>query len=256
MHSARAAAAAMTWVFPSFHKHNQTSMNVSDLHLGFCTRVRERKSNEESCAQDDGGLLRWRPNSGESCAELCLGCARCRYISFSQKAGLCAWYTHCDLSDLRTWWSAEFSMVQWQTVSVRAQLPVPAVPERRGSDRNSSEYRLAVATLSLGTKQTCGMLGWCQNAHRLRRALMSANPWTVDVVVLVAPITAHSPNAAREITMPDSRDCPDVRLVSADLELLQLIRGCIGKDKLHHDGSGRQRLHRGFHRHGKIASLL
>ena len=90
------------------------------------------------------------------------------------------------------------------------------------------------------------MLGWCQRASRFRRALTLANPWTVDVLILVAPISAHGPNASREVTIPDSRDCPDVRFVSADLELLQLIRDCIGKDKHHPDGSGGQRLHKGF----------
>ena len=57
---------------------------VTTFHMHDCERG-------ESGAWELVGKLR----TLRTCAELCLGCARCRYVSFSQARGDCSWYRSC-----------------------------------------------------------------------------------------------------------------------------------------------------------------
>jgi hypothetical protein len=177
------------------HQRNLSTVQYGTRHFADCER-------------EDSGLLTLPPSTtngtamATSCVERCMACARCRYVSYASLVRTCAWYAHCDMDDLRTYWSPKAARASWHTTRVRASVPapLPPLPPAEPTRKSSRPYRIALATLSLlgmtrrrkfHLKQGCGMLGWCQSAHRLKRALAIANAhWSVELVVLVGPISA------------------------------------------------------------------
>lgn len=219
--------------------------NVSEAQYG--TR------SPSDCERDDSGLLPY-DGSATLCAVRCLACARCRYVSYSSDAGICAWYSHCDLQQLRNWWSARVRprTTLWNTSQVREFIPAPLPPaaslEAPGAVPQTP-FRLAIATLSLvagarrrgmaakrggrttsaaaatATKQGCGLLGWCLGVRRLKRALLRANPtWEVETLILHGPISARW---SVQLPPPDLTDCPEARVVRVDAKLKQLVARCL-----------------------------
>ena len=105
--------------------------------------------------------------------------------------------------------------------AVRSSCPLRARsdtvrPLRRAADAGQSpQLRMAVATLWVGKQLTCGVVGWCQGARRLREALPRS--WLVDIVV-IAPPELHS--AVR-------LECPTARPVWVGRALESAARGCV-----------------------------
>ena len=72
---------------------------------GYCELTDEESGN---CETDDRGSIRLSAEaatfrqSAQECAERCLGCAQCRFISFSARHRDCSWFHACDVRDLHT----------------------------------------------------------------------------------------------------------------------------------------------------------
>lgn len=243
--------------------------NVRPLH-GFCAPLWINQRNVSKlqygirslsdCERDDGGLLPLAPSAfanstsalGKACRWQCLSCARCRYISYSSTARTCAWYAHCDENDLRQIWSPQVVKATWRTERVRQFVP-SALPWTASSldSENARPYRIAIATLSLlggnrhgfQLKQGCGLLGWCQGARRLKRALAAESPhWGIELLVLFGPMSAKW-NA--KLPPPDMTDCPEAQLLHADRRLKSLISGCLMVGRKRKGGRGEWK-HRPF----------
>ena len=43
----------------------------------------------------------WSVTNATGCIQLCLGCARCNYVSFSPELQDCSWYSKCSLKHLQ-----------------------------------------------------------------------------------------------------------------------------------------------------------
>jgi hypothetical protein len=233
-----------------------------EVGVGFCaplwaeqnkfSSVQHGTRSPEDCKRDDSGVF--EPFGGEighnntlveaECIKRCRNCSRCRFVSWSsQEAGICAWYAHCDLSDLRQWWSSRLRTDStWHTRQVRHRIPLP-LPQRPSTEAgihvaaHETTRRLAIATLSLGSadegvKQACGLVGWCESARRLRRALTVTGglPWSIRLLVIDGPISA-SDETVRSPT--DMRDCPEAEVVAPDVRLMSLIRRCINREGRH-----------------------
>ena len=109
--------------------------------------------------------------------------------------------------------------------AVRSSCPLrvrsdPARPLRRTAKAGKTPLlRMAVATLWVGKQLSCGVVGWCQGAHRLREAL--PHSWLIDIVV-VAPPELHS--AVR-------LECPTAIPVWVGRALESAARGCVRTDQ-------------------------
>ena len=79
----------------------------------------------------------------------------------------------------------------------------------------SSQLRMAVATLWVGKQLTCGVVGWYQGAHRLRAALPRS--WLIDIVVIAPP----------ELHNAVLLECPTARPVWVGRALESAARGCV-----------------------------
>ena len=158
--------------------------------LGDCTR--DEKGSLAGCSSATPGDV------GRCCASQCEACARCQYYSFAKdrrgRRGrrrnftACRWYadTQCDMRDLRH--SAGIhSKGEWQTVQAKRSVPAALPPDLS----RASPLRLAIVGLTFGSSQHCGIVGWCQGARRLRRALPVQ--WTVTIAV----IGGKDPRSAR-----------------------------------------------------------
>lgn len=182
------------------------------------------------CHADTSGA--WALGTLRECVLACAGCARCRYLSFSQAGGDCSWFHDCQttahstqqLSPLHQQLSLAYitlerasilgidafssavhecgrSMHQLLAPAVAPSAPPPSLP----LSTTRAAHRLAVATLlhapaelandnCSGTGYRCGLLGWCASARRLQRALPTQ--WDVSIVVLVVEAATMVP--ARE----------------------------------------------------------
>jgi hypothetical protein len=150
---------------------------------GFCGLAPLHRQPPSACQSEDMGTWMLQPGQEatiQTCVDLCLPCSRCRYVSFAKSVGICAWYTYCDLGDLRTWWNRGVPgpSTNWSTVQVRNRVPLPLATYRNvpGTKRLS----LAIATLAFGGYY-CPLGMWCQGANRLKRALQE--PWVVEVIL-------------------------------------------------------------------------
>lgn len=155
---------------------------------------------------------------------LCLGCPRCRYVSSSSVANLCAWYAHCDMDDLRHWWSHHL-VTPWRTVQVRSRVPLAkAIWQNRLGVR---PLRLAIATLAFGT-DFCPFAMWCQSARRLKTVLQG--PWRVQLVILwVQQRDRYSSHAGQTDVVRPPEFCPEAEVVPADDTLRTVARKCLKK---------------------------
>ena len=167
----------------------------------------------------------------EACVARCKACARCRYVSFAdvafagsrglQLAGgaaVCSWYTVCDTGDLRHWWDARIAGANWTTLRVRTPTQaVVAPPARRHTAANETRVRIGIAALTFGKGRECNLVGWCQGARRLQRAL-DVRPWRVDLIIL------HTgPH-------PDLRPyCPAAVFVRASPQLRRTAEQCLSR---------------------------
>ena len=254
-----------------------SSVFMSPAASGFCqplwslqrnlTTVQYGERQPDDCQRGESGLLTvpTAANStafAASCTQRCMTCARCRFVSYSFELHMCAWYVHCDTdNDLRHFWSPIAARAHWHTARVRSAVPAalpPAVPAASTNLANrqiNRPYRLAIATLSLlgGTrrgsvhlKQGCGMLGWCQGARRLKRALATASPyWSIELLVLAGPISAKWDR--QNLPAPDMTDCAEARMVRADKRLQGAISGCLNTGRKRRGSSEwRHRVRRGI----------
>ena len=183
---------------------------------GFCYRA--HASYDGSCAEADSGLWPTPPGEGvEGCVKRCLGCARCRYISIAR--GACAWYSRCNVDDLRTWWGVSHIGANWTTLEVRnrnRQLDAP--PAEAPATPEGRQLRLAIAALTFGPSEHCALVAWCQGARRLQRVL-SVPPWQSSIVVVWDNATGMLP--------PASGGCPDAAYLPIDPKLRRLAKTCL-----------------------------
>jgi hypothetical protein len=209
-----------------------------EWQTGFCALAPLRSGD---CERDDSGtwIVRRRQELTASCIARCQACERCHFVSFVRigvadlrylgvplGAGLCAWYTRCDLDDLRTRWETKLAGANWSTIAVRTAdalqplpLPPPPPPPRwlapTPRSDNSSVRRLAIAALTFGAGQHCSLIAWCQGARRLQRAL-SVALWRAELLVL------HSgePPAG-------GRHCPEATYLRANAQLRRVTTACM-----------------------------
>ena len=69
--------------------------------VGVCRDVEPFSNCEEGLL--GSWILPAETNSLEACVTRCLGCAKCRYVSYSQARRDCSWYAECDLDQLLTY---------------------------------------------------------------------------------------------------------------------------------------------------------
>lgn len=150
-----------------------------------------------SCTADDRGT--WSLRTLAECRAACLGCPRCRYVSFEPSARDCSWYASCDLDDLRR---SPRVQPDYTTVAVRPDATLPPPPASQlardangdgssgssGSSegsgvqqRGGAAVRITIATLSVGPYLT-GLAQWCESATRLKQALPPS--WRVQLAIL------------------------------------------------------------------------
>jgi hypothetical protein len=214
---------------------------------GFCALV-PREAVHGDCERDATGIVRMHGRGSvlQACAEYCSRCARCRFLSASAKAEACAWYASCNTNDLRSLWVdpavpwVKSRTFDWQTIQIRHEIPLPMLPR---DPPPPSRFHVAIATLSLGSKQSCAMTGWCQAAHRLKRALTTAGVWRVQLVVLYGPLDAK----LRVPMAPATAACPDAEYVPVSRRLQNLTRQCIHVDQRGTDSHGRRFIRRAVH---------
>ena len=184
-----------------------------------------------SCTHDDSGFMIMNDTVAtlEQCIAQCHDCVRCRYVSFAASVSACIWYAHCDLDDLRFWWphvprqppleSHGQLIDDFQTVRVRQHIPAVAQEANRTSDLN---VRLAIATMALGNGHSCGLVGWCAGAARLKRVLERAGVYSVSIVALYGPLRTKG----RGVSQPSPAGCPEADHVRVSERLSGLIGEC------------------------------
>lgn len=162
------------------------------------------------------------------CVRMCRACSRCRYISYSYTAGVCAWYANCDMDDLRNWWSHSLGVVPWSTMRVRSHVPL-AVPAWR-NEPNVRPLRLAIAALAFGS-DFCPLAMWCQSARKLKWTLQ--DPWHVQLLILWAPSYKRGerrPDGSIQKLSPRPAEfCAEAEVVLADEELRTAGKRCLRK---------------------------
>jgi len=166
----------------------------------------------------------------QQCKARCEACSRCRFASFYPKLGLCAWYAHCDLDDLRTWWNWRLSNAEWWTTALPArELPPPQPLPALTAAAAEVPLRLGVGTLLMGHGQHCALYGWCQSAQRLKAAL--EGPWArgaFEVELFLLSENGQTP--------AEASDCgSELRVIRASEKLKRAFDTCVGR-RLHHRG--------------------
>ena len=200
-------------------------------------RVLEDGGCDDQCTQR---ALR-QQSATEACVAACEACSRCRYISVSAEANVCAWYSDCDVGDLRSWWGPRRVGAEWTTVQVRESIPPPAArrwsappPAEASRASNGSALRLAIATLSYppprslpAPQEHCAFRLWCQGARRLQQAL--SGPWVVSVLILWLPVRGWG-----GLSLPPPRPaafCSFAQVIEPDQRLLQAARSCLAQQR-------------------------
>ena len=129
------------------------------------------------CESGDDGA--WNRLDRQACVAKCEACPRCAVLSYSRKNDDCSWYAWCDLADTRR---PPSNAEDYVTLRVRPNFAPPA-PERRviAAERRPS-VRLAIVTLAIGERSTCGLVHWCEHARLFASLLPRA--WTVETVIV------------------------------------------------------------------------
>ena len=193
------------------------------------------------------------------CVRRCMSCRSCRYLSMSRLQGRCAWFSHCNTSDLRAAarvdWLGRFTTVQMRPERAAGHSVQPTrddvAGKQDGATRSSMGHpRVAIATLYAAqpvvTKgralmhngnvtsprwfsqpNSCTALGcslpvWCASAERLRDALPPS--WHVALLALVADEGTVLSESSTSQRFDHEYSCPLDVLDPADCSGLRLLR--------------------------------
>ena len=97
--------------------------HVGEARVGYCVQT------DFGGDCENGSLGAWEHvKTLAACAERCLGCSRCRYVSFSRKFGDCSWASLCDKTLLEVPHAHPGSGKHYKTVEVKSSIPAAAAP--------------------------------------------------------------------------------------------------------------------------------
>ena len=137
----------------------------------------------------DDGQVRSDEAAAQSCLSLCLGCARCRYITINRGARDCSWYAACDLTRLHD------RRKEFLSGAVRDRLEAPTRPPRR----------FAATRLAVDPRPLTVALGIVARPNSSAVELPSAGDGGGDVAWRLVTTVAPTVPDARVVVVP----CPD-----------------------------------------------
>ena len=208
-------------------------------------------------ATSQGRAAQWHAGVA-SCIHKCTRCSRCRYLSISRLQSKCAWFAHCNLSDLRAATEAADYLGRFTTLQLRPAADDSNPPPPPPKPSSSPSVRIGIATLYAATpagtegvyyryvgnvssprwfgytnhcfEMGCSLPVWCASARRLRAALPSA--WTVELLALVADAeTMHGGHHRRSAPAAEASSrwnmaarCPIDKFDMADCPSVRVLK--------------------------------
>ena len=134
----------------------------------------------------DDGHVHSDEAAAQGCLSLCLGCARCRYITLNRGSRDCSWYAACDLNRLND------RRKEFLSGAVRDGLPAPTRPPRRFAAMrlavDSSPYWVALGMVARPNSSAVELPGAGDGGGDVAwRLVTTVAPLVPDPRVMVVP---------------------------------------------------------------------